>query len=63
LVTDRDLLQNIKVARVQLRRALQVLQTFLLLAAPPQNVAGEFEKTRIIGNPRRAISNSARAPA
>jgi hypothetical protein len=49
LVTERDLLQNIKVARVQLRRALQIAQTFLLLAAPPQNVAGEFEETRIIG--------------
>src|SRR5206468_6512610 len=46
LVTERDLLQSKKVARVQLRRALQVLQTFLLLAAPPQNVAGEFEETR-----------------
>ena len=49
LVTERDLLQSVKVARVQLHRALQVLQTFLLLAAPPQNVAGEFEETRIIG--------------
>src|SRR5207302_4882376 len=49
LVTERDLLQSIKVARVQLYRALQVLQTFLLLAAPPQNVTGEFEETRIIG--------------
>src|SRR5438552_16159074 len=49
LVTDRDLLQSRKVARVQLRRALQIAQTFLLLAAPPQNVAGEFEETRIIG--------------
>src|SRR6266478_9654324 len=28
---------------------MQVLQTFLLLTAPPQNVAGEFEETRIIG--------------
>src|SRR2546430_15496671 len=49
LVTERDLLQSKKVARVQLHRALQVAQTFLLLAAPPQNVAGEFEETRIIG--------------
>ena len=49
LVTDRDLLQSKKVARVQLHRALQIAQTFLLLAAPPQNVAGEFEETRIIG--------------
>src|SRR5947208_592391 len=38
------LLQSTKVPRVQLRRALQVLQTFLLLAAPPQNVAGNFEE-------------------
>src|SRR5437763_16410743 len=51
LVTERDLLQSKKVARVQLHRALQVPQTFLLLAAPPQNVAGEFEETRIIGLP------------
>jgi hypothetical protein len=42
-------LQSIKVARIQLRRALQVTQPFFLLAAPPQNVAGEFEETRIIG--------------
>src|SRR5207244_10460628 len=49
LVTERDLLQNIKVAGVQLHRALQIAQTFLLLAAPPQNVAGEFEETWIIG--------------
>src|SRR5437016_14239135 len=49
LVTERDLLQSKKVARIQLHRALQVLQTFLLLAAPPQNVTGEFEETRIIG--------------
>jgi len=42
-------LQSKKVARVQFHRALQVLQPFLLLAAPPQNVAGEFEETRIIG--------------
>ena len=46
---DRDLLQSIKVARIQLHRALQVLETFLLLASPPQNEAGEFEETRIIG--------------
>src|SRR6266567_3843105 len=49
LVTERDLLQSIKVSRIQLRRALQIAQPFLLLAAPPQDVAGEFEETRIIG--------------
>ena len=42
LITERDLLQSRKVARIQLHRALQIAQTFLLLAAPPQNVAGEF---------------------
>src|SRR5213595_163644 len=45
----RDPLQSKKVARVQIHRALQVLQPSLLLAAPPQNVAGEFEETRTIG--------------
>ena len=41
--------RSIKVARVQIHRALQITQPFFLLAAPSQNVAGEFEQTRIIG--------------
>ena len=48
-MTARDLLQNNKIARVQLQRALQILQPFLLLAAPPQNLPAQFEEPRIIG--------------
>src|SRR2546430_1932545 len=48
LITDRELLQSIKVARIKLECALQIAQPFLLLAAPAQDVAGQFDDARII---------------
>src|SRR5205823_13841158 len=56
LITERDLLQSKKVARVQLDRALQVAQSFLLLAPPAQDIAGQFKDARIIRqSPARAL--------
>ena len=49
MVADGKLLERINVARIKLHCSLQITQPFFLLAAPAQNVAGQFKEARIIG--------------
>ena len=49
LIAERDLLHDGVIARIQCDRLLQIAQTFFLLAAATQNVAGQLENARIVG--------------
>src|SRR5437588_5608613 len=47
-ITERDLLQRIKIARIDLKRALDVLQGLFAFTLPAQDVACELEHSGIV---------------